>query len=75
VKAKLQGLTLQFLSGTEELVRGCCSYEGWKQAMVERFSDKLPDQYFYTILQDVAQGRDESAEEFADRCRKLSAYN
>ena len=38
---------------------------------MDRFSDKLPDQYYYTRLQDAAQGRDESAEEFGDRCRKL----
>ena len=38
---------------------------------MDRFSDKLPDQYYYKRLQDAAQGRDESAEEFADRCRKL----
>jgi hypothetical protein len=35
-----------------------------KQALVDRFSDKLPDQYYYTRLQ-------ESTEEFGDRCRKL----
>ena len=71
VKAKLQGLALQFLSGREELVRDGCSYGDLKQALVDRFSDKLPDQYYYTRLQDAAQGRDESAEEFGDRCRKL----
>lgn len=71
VKAKLQGLALQFFSGRGELVRDDCSYEDLKQAMVDRFSDKLPDQYYYTRLQDATQGRDESAEEFADRCRKL----
>jgi len=71
VKAKLQGLALQFLSGRVELVRDGCSYETLKHALVDRFSDKLPDQYYYTTLQEAAQGRDESAEEFGDRCRKL----
>jgi len=71
VKAKLQGLALQFLSGRGELVRDGCSYENLKQALVDRFSDKLPDQYYYTKLQDATQGREESAEEFGDRCRKL----
>ena len=75
VKAKLLGLALQFLSGRGELVRDGCSYENMKQALVDRFSDKLLDQYCYTRLQDVAQGRGESAEEFGDRCRKLSAYS
>ena len=71
MKAKLQGSALQLLSGRGELVRNGCSYENLKQALVDRFSDKLPDQYYYTSLQDAAQGRDESAEEFGDRCRKL----
>ena len=57
VKAKLQGLTLQFLSGRVELVRDGCSYENLKQALVDRFIDKLPDQYYYTRLQDAAQRR------------------
>ena len=71
VTAKLQVLELQFLSGRVELVRDGCSYENLKQALVDRFSDKLPDQYYYTRLQEAARGRDESAEEFGDRCRKL----
>jgi len=71
VKAKLQGLALQCLSVWGELVRGGCSYEDLKQALVDRFSDKLPDQCYYMRLQDAAQGRDESAEEIADWCWKL----
>jgi hypothetical protein len=43
VKAKLQELALQFLSGRGELVRDGCRYENLKQALVSRFSDKLPD--------------------------------
>jgi hypothetical protein len=38
---------------------------------VDRFTDKLPDQYHYTQLQDAVQGKNESAEVFGDRCRKL----
>jgi len=38
---------------------------------MDRFSDKLPEQYYYTRLQDASQWRDESAEVFGDRCRKL----
>jgi hypothetical protein len=71
VKAKLQGLALQFLHGREELRKNGCPYEVLKQALVERFSDKLPDQYYYTRLQEAVQGRDEGAEEFGDRCRKM----
>ena len=64
--AILQGLALEFLSG-QELVRDGCSYENLKRALVDRFSDKLPDQYYYTRSQHAAQGRDESAEEFGDQ--------
>lgn len=71
VKAKLQGLALQFLHGREELGQDGCSYEVLKRALIERFSDKLPDQYYYTRLQEASQGREEGAEEFSDRCRKL----
>jgi hypothetical protein len=71
VKAKLQGLALQFLHGREELVQDGCSYEVLKRALIERFSEKLPDQFYYTRLQEASQGRDESAEEFSDRCRKM----
>ena len=56
VKAKLQGLALQFLSGRRgELVRDGCRYEDLKQALVDRFSDKLPDQYYWTRLQDATR--------------------
>jgi hypothetical protein len=71
VKAKLQGLALQFLNGREELGRDGYSYEVLRQALIERFSDKLPDQYYCTRLQDMVQGKDESAEEFSGRCRKM----
>jgi hypothetical protein len=71
VKAKLQGLALQFLQGREELGKDRCPYEVLKQALIERFSDKLPDQYYYTRLQEAVQERDEGAEEFGDRCRKM----
>jgi hypothetical protein len=71
VKAKLQGLALQFLHGREELGKDGCPYEVLKQALIERFSDKFPDQYYYTRLQEAVQGRDEGAEEFGDRCRKM----
>jgi hypothetical protein len=71
VKAKLQGLALQFLHGREELGRDGCSYEILKQALAKRFSDKLPNQYCYTRLQEAVQGKEEGAEEFSDRCRKM----
>jgi hypothetical protein len=60
-KAKLQGLALQFLNGKEELQKDSCTYGAIKRAFIERFTDKLPDQYHYTQLQDAVQGKTESA--------------
>jgi hypothetical protein len=57
VKAKLQGLALQFLKVREELGRDECPYEVLRQALIQRFSDKLSEQYYYTRLQDAVQGR------------------
>jgi hypothetical protein len=59
------------LHGREELGKDVCSYEVLKQALVERFSDKPLDQYYYTRLQEAVQGREEGAEEFSDRCRQM----
>jgi hypothetical protein len=70
-KAKLQGLVLQFLNGREELSRDRCLYEVLKQALVERFSHKHSDQYYYTRLQEAVQGKDGGAEEFGDHCRNM----
>lgn len=43
---------------------------------MDSFSDKLPAQYHYynRRLQDSGQGRDDSAEEIGDRCRKLCQH-
>jgi hypothetical protein len=39
--------------------------------MDDRFSDKLPDRYYYTKLPDATQGRGESAEELGGLYSKL----
>ena len=39
--------------------------------MDDRFSDKLPDRYYYRKLPDAAQGRGESAEELGGLYSKL----
>jgi hypothetical protein len=73
VKAKLQGLALQFLQGREALGRDGCWYEVLKLALVERFSDKLPDQYYYTWLQEAVQGRDERAKNLVTVAAKCAS--
>jgi hypothetical protein len=42
--SKLQGLALQFLNGRDALSRDEFPCEVLRQALIERFSDKLPDQ-------------------------------
>ncbi|PNF42330.1 hypothetical protein B7P43_G05171 [Cryptotermes secundus] len=69
--AGIKEWALQFLNGREVLGRDGCSYEVLRQTQIERFSDKLPDQYYYTRLEDAVQGKNESVEEFSDRCRKM----
>jgi hypothetical protein len=54
-KAKLQGLALQYLKGKEDLLKDSCPYAVIKKSFIERFSDKVPDQYHYTQLQDAVQ--------------------
>jgi hypothetical protein len=44
-KAKLHGLALQFLNGREELLKDTCPYMVIKRALIERFTNKMPDQY------------------------------
>ena len=71
VKAKLQGIALQFVQGREVLINDACPYAVLRERLIGRFSDKMPAQYHYTRLQDAIQEKNESVEEFIDRCRKL----
>jgi hypothetical protein len=60
-----------FERGTSRERYGYC-YENLRQAVMDdRFSDKLPDRYYYRRLQDAAQGRGASAEDLGGRYRKL----
>jgi hypothetical protein len=71
LKAKLQGIALQYVQGKEILANDACPYAVLREYLTDRFSEKLPAQYHYTRLQDATQERGESVEEFADRCRRL----
>jgi D-lyxose ketol-isomerase len=70
-KAKLQGLALQFLNSKEELQKDSCTYGAIKKVFIVRFTDKLPDHYHYTQLQDAVQGKNESAEVLGGRHRRI----
>jgi len=67
VKAKLQGIALQFVQGREQLSSDACPYAILREQLIVRFSEKMPAHYHYTRLQDAVQEKNESVGEFADR--------
>jgi hypothetical protein len=69
VKAK----ALLFVSGRDELVNENVTYEELKLALLRRFSDTLPPRYYYNLLHEAVQKKEESPAQFLDRCRILSA--
>lgn len=73
VKAKLTGEALQFVNSREQLVDEKVSYGVLKSALVDRFSEKLPARYHYSLLHEATQAKDETPIQFLDRCRILSA--
>jgi hypothetical protein len=52
-KAISQGSALQFVNGREKLLKDTCPYVAIKRVLIERLTEKMPDQYYYTRLQDV----------------------
>ena len=66
VKAKLQGIALQFVQGREQLISDACPCAILRERLIGRFNEKMPAQYHYTRLQDAIQETNESVEEFAD---------
>jgi hypothetical protein len=72
VKAKLSGEALQFVNGREQLTDENVTYEILKKALVDRFTEKLPARYYYNLLHNATQDKDESPLQFLDRCRVLS---
>ena len=46
--------------------------QAFKNAFKRRYKDTHTDQYHFTKLQTARQGRNESTQEFADRCRSLA---
>jgi hypothetical protein len=48
------------------------SWDNFKEAFRKRCNDVHTDQYHYARLQMARQGKNESPQEFADRCRTLA---
>lgn len=68
---KLTGQAALFLSSSEEANRDDISYQRFRDIFVERFKIKHLDQFHYSALQNASQHRNETPEQFADRCRRL----
>ena len=61
-----------FYNACTELHTEDASWQDFKGAFRERFSDVHSDQYHYMKLQTARQGRNERPMEFADRCKELA---
>jgi len=48
------------------------TWANFKAIFQKRFRDVKTDQYHFTQLQTARQGKDETPQEFADRCRNLA---
>jgi len=62
----------QFYNRCLELHSTGVTWQKYKDAFRQRFRDTHTDQYHFMRLQTARQGRNESPQEFADRCRALS---
>jgi hypothetical protein len=71
--AKLTGDALQFVNGRDKFTDDNVEYETLKAVLVDRFSKELPARYYYILLLEATQGKDESPIQFLDRCRALNA--
>jgi len=69
---KLEGSARVFYQGCTELHSQDASWNTFKEVFRKRYKDVHTDQYDYTRLQMARQGKNESPQEFADRCRTLA---
>jgi hypothetical protein len=69
---KLTDVARTFYNGTLELHDQNITWTAFKAAFQARFRDVRTDQYHFTQLQMARQRKDESVQEYADRCRSLA---
>jgi hypothetical protein len=69
---KLTELTKIFYSSNVHLQNPEISWQDFKGCFQARFNDVHTDQYHFIRLQTARQGRDETPQAFADRCRSLA---
>jgi anti-sigma factor RsiW len=68
----LAGTAKQFYQGCTELHREEATWQTLKTAFRRRYKDVRTDQFHFTRLQTARQGKKETPQEFADRCRGLA---
>jgi hypothetical protein len=73
LKLKLTGEAWLFVNGRDHLLDENVTYETLKAALIERFTEKLPTAYYYRLLHEATQEKNETPNQFLDRCRALSA--
>lgn len=69
---RLSDAAKQFYNGSLELHSQGVTWQMFKDVFRRRFRDTHTDQYHFMRLQTARQGRNESPQDFADRCRALS---
>ena len=69
---RLSDVAKQFYNGCLELHAPGVTWENFKNVLRHRFRDTRTDQYHFMRLQTARQTRNESIQEFADRCRALA---
>lgn len=68
---KLSGAAALFLHRNDEATRDDITFSRLRKIFVERFTVKHLDQFHYSALQNAVQHRNETPEQFADRCHRL----
>ena len=69
---KLTDSAKMFYEGCAELHAQDASWKTFKRVFRQRYRDVHNDQYHYIRLQNAKQGKNESSQDFADRCRALA---
>jgi hypothetical protein len=69
---KIAEVANAFYSSSPELQNTCISWEHFKAKFLHRFRDFRSDQYHFMQLQTAKQKKDETAQEFLDRCHSLA---
>jgi hypothetical protein len=69
---RITDIARQFYNGCLELHSRGATWQKFKDEFRRRFCDTYTDQYHFMKLHTARQGRNESPQEFADRCRALS---